>query len=117
LSGCAEALARYGYGCCGLRVLFQLFRGEKEQCAESPNPKDEAAERPWDAASAAVSGDKAAKAGIEKMHQHSREIQRIRFHSRFGKEKTREIAKEIVEIHWRPLTLGSFAYYTRSPQK
>jgi len=100
-----------------LGVLFRLFHGEKKQCSQGPNPTDETGERPWKAAPTAMRGDEAAKAGIKKMHQRSREIQRVRFHSWPSEEETREIAKEMIEIHQQPLTLASFAYYTRSPRK
>jgi len=101
----------------GLGFLFQLLHGEKKQYSQGPNSEDEAAERPWEAAPTAVSGDEAAKAGVKKMHERSREIQRARFHSWSSEEETREIAKEMIEIHQQPLTLASFAYYTRSPRK
>jgi hypothetical protein len=61
-----------------------------------------------------LSCDHAAENRIEDVHQSGRANQGFRLHVGFYEKQSREITKQVIEIHDEPLTLPFPSEYTRS---
>lgn len=77
----------------------RLLDWQQKQQTQSPYPKDQSADAPWNRSPTAMSRNDRTKNCVEAVNQRYRSVKRSGFHIGLDKKKAGEIAEEMIEIH------------------